>query len=451
MNEFDFSAEAFLSNPDSEKVVLGSILLEPELLKDCYLAPEQFGVPKHQVMFEVFKSMEEKGIPLDIVSVPEVAGSNRMFLMGGLASLMELATSVFTTTNFSYHQENVSDYYKKRKGYEIGRYLMQNAPNMTSEEMANYTAEAFDKLEDGGGETEEQESSLAENIAARTFENMQKNNGKIAGATTGYRDLDKILSGMRKQDLIIVGARPSVGKTAFAVNVGINFATSEPTALQPKGGVVALFSLEMSDESLMLRMFSNMGNIDAQRIRNPMEDFLSDDWNRTVNAITQLSGKAFHIFDKPGADMVYIRKTLRWIRKKYQGQHVVVVIDYLQLIAGDTRKKENRQQEVSDISKGLKTLARELDMTIVALSQLSRKVEDRADKRPMLSDLRESGSIEQDADVIALLYREDYYDKETDNQNIIEIDIAKQRNGPTGTVSLAFVKENSKFVNIAQK
>lgn len=447
MSEFDFSAEAFLSNPESEKVVLGSILLEPELLKDCYLEPEHFGVPKHKVMFEVFKDMERKNIPLDVVSVPEVAGKNRMVLMGGLGSIVELATSLFTATNFSYHQENVFDYYKTRSIYEMGKYLMQNAPNMTSEEALTYTRERVAKLEDGGDETE-QEETLAENIAARTFENMQKNNGKIAGATTGYRDLDKILSGMRRQDLIIVGARPSVGKTAFAVNVGINYATSEPTMLQPKGGVVALFSLEMSDESLMLRMFSNLGGIDAQRIRNPMEDFLGDDWNRTVSAITQISGKALHIFDKPGADMGYIRKNLRWLQKKYPGQHVVVVIDYLQLITGDTRKRENRQQEVSDISKNLKTLARELDMTIIALSQLSRKVEERADKRPMLSDLRESGSIEQDADVIAFLYREDYYDKETEAQNIIEIDIAKQRNGPIGTVSLAFVKENSKFVNI---
>lgn len=449
MNEFNFAQEAYLTNVESEKVVLGSIFAEPELLKDCTLVANNFGVSKHQVLFEVFKEMEQKEIPIDIGSVFEVAGSTRLALMGGLGALTDLAG--FKASNFQYHQGVVFDHYRNREIREIGLYIAQSSGNVDGSSLVREALEKFSALEESGGGADDGKKSYIKEILLRANAKMEIDQGKIAGATTGYRDLDKVLSGMRRQDLIIVGARPSVGKTAFAVNVGINYASSEPTELQPKGGPVALFSLEMGDEDLALRMLSNVGGIDGQRIQNAFAEFVADDWNRSMKATAHLSDKPFHIFDKPGADIGYIRKQLRWMQKIYPGQHVVAIIDYLQLITGDPKHKGNRQQEVSDISKALKHLAREFKMTVIALSQLSRKVEDRANKRPMLSDLRESGSLEQDADVIAFLYREDYQNADSEVQNVIEINVAKQRNGPVGTVSLLFVKENSKFVNIAQK
>lgn len=444
--EFDYLAE--LTNLESEKIVLGSIFLEPGLLKDCYLVPQNFGVAKHQTLFEIFKEMEQKEIPIDLGSVYEVAGDNRLARIGGVGTLAELAD--FSASNFSYHQGIVLERFKKRKVREHGIHLMQNAGSADPYQLARETKEMFSSLEGIGSGIEVEEGTQIQDVLIQTHEFMDKDHGQIAGATTGYRDLDNILSGMKRQDLIIVGARPSVGKTAFAVNVGINYTSSEPTELHPEGGPVALFSLEMNNIQIALRMLSNVGNIDGQRMRNPKANFSVDDWNRTMRATAHLSHKPFYLFDKPGADMLYIRNKLRWMRDKFPGQHVVVIIDYLQLITGDPKLKGNRQQEVSDISKGLKTFAREFDMTIIALSQLSRKVEERADKRPMLSDLRESGSLEQDADVIAFLYRDDYYNAESEAQNIIEINVAKQRNGPVGTVSLAFVKEYSKFVNIGK-
>lgn len=449
VNEFDFSTDAFMTNVESEKVVLGSIFAKPELLKDCVLTPKNFGVSKHQTLFEVFLEMDQQGIPIDIGSVFEVAGTNRLALMGGVGALTELAN--FNASNFPYHQAVIFEHFRNREMREIGIYITQNAGSIEPSELLREANERYGRLEEIGGGTEDYEQARIKNILLRTNETMQQVRGEFAGATTGYRDLDKLLSGMRKQDLIIVGARPSVGKTAFGVNVGIHYASSEPTKLQPEGGPVVVFSLEMDEEKLSLRMLSNVGNIDGQRIQNAQANFVGDDWVRNMRATGILSDKPFYIFDKPGADMGYIRNKLRWMRKRFPGQHVVAIIDYLQLITGDPKNKGNRQQEVSDISKGLKNFAREFDMTVIALSQLSRSVEQRADKRPMLSDLRESGSLEQDADVIALLYREDYYDKDTEVQNMIEINIAKQRNGPVGTVSLAFVKEYSKFVNIAEK
>lgn len=449
MNDFDFSTEAFMTNIESEKVVLGSIFAEPELLKDCTLAAENFGIIKHQLLFEVFKELERQDKPIDIGSVYEVAGNNRITKMGGVSALAELAD--YNASNFLYHQGVVLEHFINRKTREIGIYITQNAGSIEPSELFRIANEKYARLEEsGGGGVEDGKQKHIKNVLLRTNEKMQQNQGEFAGATTGYHELDRLLSGMRKQDLIIIGARPSVGKTAFAVNVGIHYASSEPTKLQPEGGPVAVFSLEMGEEALSQRMLSNVGNINGQRIQNAQADFVGDDWVRNVRATGILSEKPFYIFDKPGADIGYIRNQLRWMRKTYPGQHVVAIIDYLQLITGDPKNKGNRQQEVSDISKGLKNLAREFDMTIIALSQLSRKVEDRADKRPMLSDLRESGSLEQDADVIGFLYREDYYDKETEAQNIIEVIIAKQRNGPVGTVSLAFVKEYSKFVNIGK-
>ena len=270
---------------------------------------------------------------------------------------------------------------------------------------------------------------------------MHNRVGDITGIATGFAELDKMTAGFQRNDLIIVGARPSVGKTAFALNIAQNVATKTDEK-------VAIFSLEMGAEQLVMRMLCAEGNIDAQRLRTG--SLTDEDWGKLTMAMGSLSNAGIFIDDSPGVRVQDIRAKCRRLKQE-QGGLGMILIDYLQLVLGSGRSGENRQQEVSEISRSLKALARELQVPVIALSQLSRGVEQRQDKRPMMSDIRESGSIEQDADIVAFLYRDDYYDKESENKNIIEIIIAKQRNGPTGTVSLAFVKEYNKFVNLERR
>jgi len=280
-------------------------------------------------------------------------------------------------------------------------------------------------------------------VLVRTYDNielMHNRQGDITGIATGFAELDKMTAGFQRNDLIIVGARPSVGKTAFALNIAQNVATTT-------GENVAIFSLEMGAEQLVMRMLCAEGNIDAQRLRTG--SLTDEDWGKLTMAMGSLSNAGIFIDDTPGVKITDIRSKCR--RLKQEHGLGMILIDYLQLILGSGRSGENRQQEVSEISRSLKQLARELQVPVIALSQLSRGVEQRQDKRPMMSDIRESGSIEQDADIVAFLYRDDYYDKESESKNIIEIIIAKQRNGPTGTVQLAFVKEYNKFVNLERR
>src|SRR5699024_324749 len=268
------------------------------------------------------------------------------------------------------------------------------------------------------------------------IEQLHKAEDDVTGISTGYRDLDRMTSGFQRNDLIIIAARPSMGKTAFALNIAQNVVikTNEN---------VAIFSLEMGAAQLVQRMLCAEGNIDSQHLRTGKVE--QDDWGKLTMAMGSLSHAGIYIDDAPGIRVSDIRSKCR--RLKQQNGKGMIIMDYLQLIQGSEGSRENRQQEVSEISRALKGLARELEVPLIALSQLSRGVESRQDKRPMMSDLRESGSIEQDADIVGFLYREDYYEQESEHQNI-EIILSKQRNGPTGTVELAFVKEYNKFVDL---
>lgn len=272
------------------------------------------------------------------------------------------------------------------------------------------------------------------------IELLHNQKGEVTGIPTGFTELDKMTAGFQRNDLIIVAARPSVGKTAFSLNIAQNVATKTDEN-------VAIFSLEMGADQLVMRMLCAEGNIDAQRLRTG--SLTSDDWAKLTMAMGSLSNAGIYIDDTPGIKVNEIRAKCRRLKQE-QGLGMIL-IDYLQLIQGSGKSGENRQQEVSEISRTLKGIARELQVPVIALSQLSRGVESRQDKRPMMSDIRESGSIEQDADIVAFLYREDYYDRETENKNTIEIIIAKQRNGPVGSVELAFVKEFNKFVNLERR
>lgn len=432
-------------NIEAEQAVLGAIFLEPSslTLASEILIPEDFYRAAHQKIFNVMLKLTDEGKAVDLITVTEeLAAAKLLEDTGGVSYLSELAGSVPTAANMEYYARIVEE-------KSLLRRLIRTATTIAQD---GYTRE--DEVETVLSEAEKGILEVAQrknvgafhnikDVLVRTYDNielMHTRVGDITGIATGFSELDRMTAGFQRNDLIIVGARPSVGKTAFALNIAQNVATKT-------GENVAIFSLEMGAEQLVMRMLCAEGNIDAQRLRTG--SLTDEDWGKLTMAMGSLSNAGIFIDDTPGIKVNEIRSKCR--RLKQEHGLGMILIDYLQLIQGSGRSGENRQQEVSEISRSLKALARELELPVIALSQLSRGVEQRQDKRPMMSDIRESGSIEQDADIVAFLYRDDYYDKESENKNIIEIIIAKQRNGPTGTVQLAFVKEYNKFVNLEKR
>ncbi|MED4794111.1 replicative DNA helicase [Priestia megaterium] len=432
-------------NIEAEQALLGAIFLEPSslTLASELLIPEDFYRASHQKIFTCMLKLSDQGEPVDLVTVTsELADQKILEEVGGVSYLSDLANSVPTAANVEYYGKIVEE-------KSILRRLIRTATHIASE---GYARE--DEVEVLLNEAEKNILEVAQRKNSGVFQNIKdvlvqtyddievlhNRKGDITGIPTGFSDLDRMTAGFQRNDLIIVAARPSVGKTAFALNIAQNVATKTNEN-------VAIFSLEMGAQQLVMRMLCAEGNIDAQRLRTG--SLTADDWGKLTMAMGSLSNAGIYIDDTPGIRVGEIRSKCR--RLKQEGGLGMILIDYLQLIQGNGRSGENRQQEVSEISRALKALARELEVPVIALSQLSRGVEQRQDKRPMMSDIRESGSIEQDADIVAFLYREDYYEKDTENQNIIEIIIAKQRNGPVGTVQLAFVKEYNKFVNLERR
>ncbi len=429
-------------NIEAEQAVLGAVFLEPEAMSTAaeHLLPEDFYRASHQRIFEVMLTLSDRGEPIDLVTVTTALSNNKVLdEVGGVSYLSDVADSVPTAANITYYTKIVSE-------KSTLRGLIRTATNIVT---SGYAEE--ENIEDVLNSAEKDILEVAQRKNSGAFKNIKdvlidvydnieqlhNSDGNITGIPTGYRDLDHITSGFQRNDLIIIAARPSMGKTAFALNIAQNVAVHTDEN-------VAIFSLEMGADQLVSRMLCAEGNIDAQRLRTGHME--ADDWNKLTMAMGSLSNAGIYIDDTPGIRVSEIRSKCR--RLKQENGLGMILIDYLQLIQGSANSKENRQQEVSEISRSLKGLARELNVPLIALSQLSRGVESRQDKRPMMSDLRESGSIEQDADIVGFLYRDDYYDQESENQNIIEIIISKQRNGPVGNVELAFVKEYNKFVDL---
>ncbi|MFC7395098.1 replicative DNA helicase [Scopulibacillus cellulosilyticus] len=431
---------------EAEQAVLGAIFLEPPAIVTAseVLIPEDFYRAAHQSIYAVMLELAERGEPVDVITVTsELRNQKRLDEVGGVSYLSELADSAPTAANIEYYSEIVEE-------KSLLRRLIRTATSIVSD---GYTREdEVDSILDDAEKTilevaQRKRASAFQSIkdvlieAYDNIEMLQNRKEDITGIPTGFIELDQMTAGFQKNDLIIVAARPSVGKTAFALNIAQNVATKTDDN-------VAIFSLEMGAQQLVMRMLCAEGNIDAQRLRTGRLE--EEDWQKLTMAMGSLSNAGIYIDDTPGIRVNDIRaKCRRLQQEKGLG---MILIDYLQLIQGSgSSRSESRQQEVSEISRTLKAIARELNVPVIALSQLSRGVEARQDKRPMMSDIRESGSIEQDADIVAFLYRDDYYDKESEKQNIIEIIIAKQRNGPVGTVELAFIKEYNKFVNLDRK
>ncbi|MEH7523576.1 replicative DNA helicase [Bacillus sp. JJ1503] len=378
-----------------------------------------------QRLFAAIQQLDVKEKPINLISVMEEIGVENLGSVGGISYINDLAYGVPSTAKFRYYEDVVKEYAQKRKAVEIAGRIRDD---VSAGDIATTLREGIHDLmliEDHLGDDE-----LGEIMPSLIdlYTDSGKDLGDITGIPAGFKKLDRLTGGFQESDLIVVGARPSVGKTAFALNIAMNASEDD---------IVLIFSLEMSKKQLLKRAVSSLGKISSMKMRNPRRLFNEEDWEKFSHAMGMVSKANLHIFDGAGMDVNYIWSKLRKIKREYGGQkRILVVIDYLQLIVGDPKHQSNRQAEISEISRKLKHMARELNVVVIALSQLSRGVESRQDKRPMLSDLRESGQIEQDADVIAFLYRDDYYHKQSKKQNIIEIILAKQRNGPIGTVEL---------------
>nr|WP_162853474.1 replicative DNA helicase [Ligilactobacillus salivarius] len=443
-------------NIEAEQAVLGAIFLNTDALADAmeYVEADDFYRRAHQILFQAMVNLNNDGEAIDVLTVQNyLTTNNQLDDVGGVAYIAELATSVPTAANAGYYAKIV-------EGKSMLRRLISTATNIITQ--ANNGDDDVPSLLDSA---ERQIMDVSErrnrsgfreikdvlNETLSDIDRLSQQSEDITGLPTGYREFDKMTAGLQPDNLIILAARPAVGKTAFALNIAQNVATSTDTS-------VAIFSLEMSAESLVNRMLCAEGSINANHLRTGQLD--EGEWQNLIVAMGALSDTSIFIDDTPGIKMAEIRAKCRRLAKE-KGNLGLVVIDYLQLIEGSN--KESRQQEVSEISRQLKKLAKELSVPILALSQLSRGVEQRQDKRPVLSDIRESGSIEQDADIVAFLYRDDYYergeskseedgdDQDSLNQDVgeVELIIEKNRAGARGTVKLLFIKSYNKFSNIS--
>ncbi|GGE58430.1 replicative DNA helicase [Priestia taiwanensis] len=421
----------------AEESVLGSIFLDGNLMKDTILMPKHFYFSQHQVIFKKMRELEEKNEPIELVSVMMGLG-NTLEQAGGSTYLNKLAFQSPSTASFNFYTESVLEGWRQREALKLTSKLNEHLKVGELEAIHKITDQLTGLSEVGLVDEFDLSDELLE-----LYEDMQQEKGGLTGIDTGYNELNNLTNGFQDQDFIVVGARPSVGKTAFALNIGSNAAE--------KGTAVGIFSLEMGKQQLLKRIASSVGHINGMKMKNARQFFDVRDWERFSNSVAMINKWKMEIWDKPGITIQEIYAQVRKFKRKHQDKQCLIVIDYLQLIIGDRKHGGNRMQEISEISRKLKIMARELNVCVVALSQLSRGVEARQDKRPMLSDLRESGQIEQDADLIAFLYRDDYYHKDSERKNMIEIILAKQRNGPVGTVQLAFVKEFNKFVNLERR
>ncbi|HHW68256.1 MAG: replicative helicase [Epulopiscium sp.] len=428
-------------NIEAEQSVLGSMILDREAIASAaeILRGDDFYRPDHKMIFETCIELFNQGAPVDLVTLKSrLEEKGLLEQIGGIAYLSELASSVPTSAH-------IKQYAKIVESKSILRRLIK-----ASQDIMGLSYEAKEDVNTILNQAEQSIFHILQNKHTEDFspmrevllsafekiEEIYKNQGKVTGLSTGFIDLDYKTAGLQPSDLILVAARPSMGKTAFALNIAQYAAVREKVP-------IAIFSLEMSKEQLVNRMLCAEAMIDAQKLRTGAMN--QEDWVKIARAMGTLAEAPIYIDDTPGISVMEMRAKCR--RLKLEKGLGLILIDYLQLMSG-SGKSDSRQQEISEISRSLKALAREMEAPVIALSQLSRACETRADHRPMLSDLRESGAIEQDADVVMFLYRDEYYHPDTEKKNQAEVIIAKQRNGPTGTVDLVWLGQYTKFANM---
>ncbi len=434
------------NNFEAEQSVLGACFLSQYALQKATenLTPEAFYNEKNGKIFSAMESLMEEKTPIDLTTITSyLKNKNELNAVGGVEYLSEVLNFVPTAANIDYYIKNVEEAAILRKLIETATEIASDGYR-TDETVNEILDSSEKKILNIVKKRKSSEFRTIKEVLAKTqsdLERLSENKGEITGLATGWYDFDKLTTGLHPNEFIIIAARPAMGKTAFALNLATHVAMEQDKA-------VALFNLEMSAEQLAMRILSSLGQLEGFKLRTG--NLLNNDWKRINEASSRLSTTNMVIDDTPGITIGEIRAKCRRLASSEQGLSLIV-IDYLQLISGGKNYGANRQQEVSDISRSLKTLAMELNVPVIALSQLSRSVEGREDKRPLMSDLRESGSIEQDADIVAFLYRDDYYNKEArseDNNSISELIIGKHRNGPTATIELLFKKNTSTFVNL---
>ena len=425
---------------EAEQSILGAMILDKEAINTAVeiIKPEDFYKEANGEIYEAILVLFNKNEPVDLITLSEeLKRRGTLEHVGGVTYLANLSSGVATTANAEYYCKIVKDKSTLRRLIKSSNQIMGKAYE-DSEEVGAIIEEAEKQIFDITQGAHREGFFPINEVLLESFariEEMAANKGQLTGLTTGFLDIDNKLSGLQKSDLVLIAARPSMGKTAFGLNVATN------AALKAKAKV-AIFSLEMSKEQLVQRMIAATAHVDLQKIISG--NLTEDEWLQIINSMGPLSQADIYIDDTAGISLTEMRAKCR--RLKIEKGLDLVVIDYLQLMQLDVRT-ENRQQEISAISRGLKGLAKEMECPVISLSQLSRAPELRSDHRPMLSDLRESGAIEQDADVVMFLYRDEYYNEESEKKNIGEVIIAKHRNGPTGTVELVWKKEFTKFLD----
>ena len=431
---------------EAEQSVVGSMIMDRQAIITAgeMLHEDDFYHRQYGIMFAVMIDMNNEGKSVDIVTLQErLKEKNVPPEVYSVEHLRDLFNSVPTSANIRQYAGIVKDKAILRNIIRVNDGIATQCyagESKTEDILADTEKKIFELVKNKG----DHEYTPIDKVVLEALDRIQaaaKNRGNVTGVPTGFTDLDNYLSGLQPSDFILVAARPSMGKTAFVLNVAENVAIKQ-------GITTAIFSLEMSNVQLVNRMLSLESTVDADKLRKGRLD--SSDWGKLVEGADSIAKSHLIIDDTPGISISELRSKCR--KYKMENDLGLVIIDYLQLMSGNgSSRSESRQQEISDISRSLKALARELEVPVVTLSQLSRAVEQRPDHRPMLSDLRESGAIEQDADVVMFLYRDDYYNKDTEIKGVAEIIIAKQRNGPIGTVKMAWIPEQTRFANLLDK
>ena len=434
---------------EAEQSVLGGLLLD-NLAWDRaadLLTESDFYRHEHRLIFSAVSALVNHSKPADVITVFEqLQNLGKAEDVGGLAYLNALAQSVPSAANMRRYAEIVRERAILRKLIAASDEIATNAFNPQGRAVTQILDEAEGKIFKIGEEGSRQKQGVQgiDKLVVALIDRVQElhDNGaeEVTGVRTGFYDLDRMTAGLQKGDLIVLAARPSMGKTAFALNIAEAVAVSE-------GLPVLVFSMEMGASQLALRLVGSLGRIDQQNLRTGR--LRTEEWERLTEAVDKLGSVQMFIDETPALTSSELRARARRMARQFGGTLGLIVIDYLQLMSGSSGSDENRATEIGEISRGLKALAKELQCPVIALSQLNRSVETRTDKRPMMSDLRESGAIEQDADVIMFIYRDEYYNKDSKEPGIAEIVIGKQRNGPVGTVKLAFLRPLTKFENLA--
>ncbi len=429
-------------NIDAEKSLLGAVLIDEETLADVseHVKPKDFYDKRHATIFAGMTRLYERHKPVDLLTLSdELKKKDELDIVGGSAYLTELTNYVPTAAHAEAYAEMVSQKAVRRRLIKASTAITElgfDEDNTTQELLERAEAELFSVSD----QSLKQDLTSIETILNDSFDRMEelhRNKGALRGVRTGYRDLDNMTAGLQRSDLIILAARPAMGKTTLVTNLAYNVATVAKQA-------VLFFSLEMSKEQLVDRMLADASGVDAWNIRTG--NLSDEDFSKLSDAMGEMAEAPIFIDDTPGVSVLEMRTKAR--RIAHEQPIGLIIIDYLQLMQGSGKNDGNRVQEVSEISRGLKLIARELNVPVIALSQLSRSVESRSPQIPQLADLRESGSIEQDADIVMFIYREAYYNPETERENITDLIIAKHRNGPVGRVELYFHPERLRFMSL---